>query len=67
MAAGKSHEQRTIPVNYEAQKAPNQEQKPKEPLTFPEFILFGFTAVGGYYIVSFLFEEAVNFIKELGQ
>ena len=67
MAAGGNREQITIPFKRESPKAAKKESKITDPLTFPEFILFGFTAVGGYYIVSFLFQEAVKYLKQLGQ
>ena len=67
MAACKSHEQRTIPVNYEALKAPSQEQKPKEPLTISELMLNTFGGICFLVVANFIFQEAVKYIRELGQ
>lgn len=67
MAVGRIHEQDTIPVRNESQNAPKKEQDPSEPLTIQDILVYFFAAVSGYAIINFIYTEAVNFIKELGQ
>jgi hypothetical protein len=64
MAAGGIHEQETIPVKFESPKAAKSETGP---FNIAELIILTTAAVGGWYILSFVYEEAVKFIKELGQ
>ena len=71
MAGRENHVQDTIPVKYEAQLASIKEtrsiQKPKEPLTYLELMLYGFS--GGCLLVvgNFIFQEAVKYLRQLGQ
>jgi len=71
MAGRENHVQDTIPVKYEAQLASidksRRVQKLKEPLTISELILNTFGGICFLAVANFLFEEAVKYLRQLGQ
>ena len=64
MAATRNSEQATTPIKHESPKAAKSETGP---FNIAELIILITATVGGFHIFNFICEEAVRFIKELGQ
>ena len=69
MAAGQ--EQDTTPISYEAQLASiyktRKLDKPQDPITYGELLIYGFGGLSGLFVFNFIFQEVVKYIKDFSQ